>query len=145
MLLWAICGGTSSISSDQGFLLKEQVKIYRRPDTAIFQMGKGDVCALTVQYTHIKPHTEANSISADTHKHTHRGGREVLVKWQARGTEWGGARGGVTRGQGHAVSCVCIKASDALVCVCMCVCVVHVLGIDTSTLRCGRQPPSACK
>lgn len=54
-----------------------------RADTAIFQVGEeGDVCALTVQYTHIKPHTDVYICSR-----THTGGREVLVKCQAEGTK----------------------------------------------------------
>lgn len=53
-------------------------------------MGKGDVCALTVQYTHIKPHTEANSISAHTHTHTQRReGGASEVAGQGDRVRWG--------------------------------------------------------
>lgn len=108
-------------------------------DTAIFQMGEGDVCSHThtLQYTHFKAHMD---MYISTHTHTHPQRREVVVKWQAKGTEWGGARGCVTKGQGHAVACVCQGKWCLDVCVC-----AGVLAGDTNTLKCGRQPPAACK
>lgn len=100
--LWAICGGASSISSDQGFLLKGRVKIYRPGRHSHISDERGETCA----HSHSNTHTEMYN-STHTHTQTDSRGREVVVKWQAKGTEWGGARGCVTRGQGHAVGCAC--------------------------------------
>lgn len=80
------------------FCWSEEPRYTEQANAAIFQMAEGDVCALTLQYTHIKA-------KADMFISTHRQRREVavVVKWQAKGTEWGGATGCVTMGQGHAV------------------------------------------
>lgn len=97
------------------FCWSEEPRYTERANTAIFQMAEGDVCALTLQYTHIRA-------KADMFISTHRQRREVAVKWQAKGTEWGGATGCVTMAQGHAVCyvhqgwcfwlyvCVCVWA-----------------------------------
>ena len=123
--------GASSISGDQGFLLKGRVKIYRPGrHSHISRWGAGDVCALTLQYTHTHTHTHNTDMYISTHTRRQRkeGGR---LWWSGR-----------LRGQSEVGPRVVWRGDRDRLSVCVCVCV---LGGDTDTLRCGRQPPAACK
>ncbi len=60
------------------FCWRDESRYTDRADTAIFQMAEGDVCAHTLQYTHIKAHTDMYiSTHTQTEEGAEGGGGEV--------------------------------------------------------------------